>query len=349
MKRDDLMYWQDRWIQAMGRIGFLLLPQFSMLELFCAIDALRIAARFGNNEQSWHLYSHDGQSVTASNGIEIPVNGKFGQGDIPSILFVMASYEPLITITGTMRAELRRMARYGTLLGGVDTGAFILAECGLLLGRRVTMHWEAVTAFSESYPQIVVSPTLYEFDRDRLTCAGGSAVIDMMLFLIGLRQGDALMRAVAEQIIHPPLRTGDTAQRDSPARRYALCDRRLARVVELMEKHIEQPIPVSVVASEVGLSQRQLERLCHRYLGRSAKNFYLAVRLEKARQMLTDSGRSVSETAFATGFGSLAHFSRMFRQVFGCSPSSLQRTGNRVVPEMLARMPGKASVTSGHA
>ncbi|MFT8719042.1 GlxA family transcriptional regulator [Acetobacter sp.] len=343
MEPNNFSEWRARWMQADGPVGFLLLPQFSMLELFCAIDAFRVASRFGSEGLGWSLFSQDGHPVTASNGISIPVTEAFGAGKTPKILFIMASYEPLHCVTDATRAELRRIARHGTLLGAVDTGAFILAECGLLAGRRVTMHWEAVSAFSAAYPEIVISPTLYEFDRDRLTCAGGSAVIDMILFLISLQKGDALMRVVAEQIIHPPLRTGDTAQRGSPERRYALCDDRLVKVVELMEDNIEQPLSISLIATEVNLSQRQLERLCHRYLGRSAKNFYLAIRLEKARQMLTDSKASVSETAFATGFESLAHFSRTFRQLYGCAPSSLQRTGNRVVPEMLTRLPSYSS------
>ncbi|MCE2565122.1 GlxA family transcriptional regulator [Komagataeibacter sp. FNDCF1] len=347
---DDMAFWRQRWMRAAGQVGFLLLPQFSMLELFCAVDPLRIASRLGGGGFGWTLFSVDGGPVLSSNGTEISVDARFGDGPMPGVLFVVASYDPLLCVTVEMEHALRRMARHGVLLGAVDTGTFVLARAHLLSGRRVTLHWESSAAFTASFPDVEVTPNLYEFDRDRLTCAGGSAVIDMILFFIGLQGNADLLRSVAEQVIHPPMRPGAMTQRLAPRTRYALHDRRLVRAVELMERTIEHPLPMATIASVAGVSQRQFERLCHQHLKRSGKSFYLALRLERARQMLVDSDLPAADVALAAGFDNAAHFSRLFRRVFGCSPTAMRRAGAASAPEPIrtennrgtkkGRMPG---------
>ncbi|GAA4496447.1 GlxA family transcriptional regulator [Gluconacetobacter tumulicola] len=333
MRAEEDAFWRQRWKHAGAHVGFLLLPHFSMLELSCAIDLLRIARRLGSRDYRWTLLSADGARVTASNGIALDVAAGLRDGVVPDILFAMASYEPLQAVTPAIEHGLRRMARHGVLLGAVDTGVFVLARAGLLAGRSVTLHWESQAAFIESFPDISVTSGLYVFDRDRLTGAGGAAVIDMMLFFIALQHDDDLARAVAEQIVHPPMRAGEAAQRLSVAGRYALRDQRIARAVTLMEVHVEHPLTMEGLARAVGLSQRQFERLCHMHLGRSGKSFYLTLRLERARQMLTDSGLDVAGAALATGFENAAHFSRLFRRVFGVTPTQLRATGMRIDPK----------------
>jgi transcriptional regulator GlxA family with amidase domain len=319
--------WQERWAQAGGRIGFLLLPKFSMLELFCAVDSLRIANRLGRAGYEWLFLSLDGEPVTASNGIAMAAGARFGEGTPPAILFVVASFEPEAAMSSRARATLQRLARHGVLLGALDTGTFILARAGLLEGRRVTLHWEATAAFAEEFPDLAVTSNLYELDRDRLTCSGGSAAIDMMLHLIALQHGEDLARAVTEQIVHPRMRSGTDAQRMAPTLRYRLEDPEVEAAVLLMEAHLDQPLGIAEIARRVGLSQRQLERLCRQHLGRTAKSFYLGLRLERARQLLIDSRSSVTDAAFGTGFESVAHFSRSFRRAFGHPPSAARAAG----------------------
>ncbi len=312
--------WRRRWAEGGERIGFLLLPKFSALELFCAVDSLRIANRVGQCRFEWDFVSLDGRPVTASNGVGIDATRRLGDSIAARILFVVASFEPESLVGASHRAMLRRLARQGVLMGAMDTGPFVLARAGLLEGRRVTVHWEAMAAFAEEFPDIELTSKLFELHRDRLTCSGGSAVIDMMLHLIALQKGEALARAVGEQIIHPTMRPNQGAQRSAPNARYGFDDADVAAAITLMETHLEQPLPILDIAQRVGLSQRQLERRYRRHLGQTAKNFYVGLRLERARQLLIDSRVSVTAAAVGTGFDSVAHFSRSFCRTFGHPP-----------------------------
>jgi len=310
------------WRLVEPRIGFLLVPKFSMLELFCAIEPLRIANRLGGLGFSWSFISTDGAAVAASNDIPVAASQSLeATRDLP-ILFVMASFEPEATIRRGDQAKLRDLARHGTLLGGIDTGPFILARAGLLRDRRATMHWESLAAFGEEFPDIATSANVFELDRDRLTCPGGTAPIDMMLHLIGLRGGEKLANAVAEQIVHPRIRPGHDPQRMVPAQRYQTDHPVVLQAIELMEEHLDEPIAVGDLAQRCGLSQRQLERLFGAHLGITAKAFYVRLRLDRARQLLTESRQPIGEIAVATGFASRAHFTRAYRAAYGVAPGS---------------------------
>jgi transcriptional regulator GlxA family with amidase domain len=291
-----------------------------MLELFCAVDSLRIANRLGQCGFEWVFFSLDGRSVAASNGVAVELTERFGDGALPAILFVVASFEPEAAMSRRAHGILRRVGRQGALLGALGTGTFVLARAGLLDGRRVTLHWESLAAFAAEFPDLEATSNLFEMDRDRLTCSGGSAAIDMTLHLIALQHGEDLARAVSEQIIHPNMRSGQDAQRMAPKLRYRLDHPDVAAGISLMEAHLQQPLQIADIARRTGLSQRQLERLYRRDLGQTAKTFYVGLRLERARQLLTDSRLSVNDAALATGFESVAHFSRSFRRAFGHAP-----------------------------
>lgn len=310
------------WHLVEPRIGFLLVPRFSMLELFCAIEPLRIANRLGGLEFSWSFISADGAPVAASNDIPVAASQSLQSvKDVP-ILIVMASFDPEATVQRQDQAKLRDLARHGTLMGGIDTGPFILARAGLLQERRTTLHWESIAAFNEEFPDIPTTANLFELDRDRLTCPGGTAPIDMMLHLISLRAGEKLANAVAEQIVHPRIRPGHDPQRMAPALRYRIDNPAIIRAINVMEANLDEPLAMAELARACEVSQRQLERLFHDQLHETAKAFYVRLRLERARQLLAESRRPIAEIAVATGFASRAHFSRAYRQAFGMAPGS---------------------------
>ncbi|HVJ40048.1 MAG TPA: GlxA family transcriptional regulator [Dongiaceae bacterium] len=313
------------WTLAEPRIGFLLVPQFSMLELFCAIEPLRIANRLGGLNFSWSFLSADGGPVSASNGIPVAASQSLAAVHGLPILFVMASFEPEATIRRRDQAKLRDLARHGTLLGGIDTGPFILARAGLLQDRRTTLHWQSIAAFSEEFPDIATSDHVFELDRDRLTCPGGTAPIDMMLHLVALRAGEPLANAIAEQIVHPRIRPGHDPQRMTPAERYQIDNTYVSRAITAMEDHLDEPLSLAELAEASQVSQRQLERLFREQMKTTAKAFYVRLRLERARQLLAESQRPVGEIALATGFASRAHFSRAYLRAFGTPPGHRRR------------------------
>ncbi|MBV9701878.1 MAG: GlxA family transcriptional regulator [Methylobacteriaceae bacterium] len=303
-------------------IGFLLVPKFSMMAFLCAVEPLRVANRLAGREIfAWHAYSSDGAPVEASNGMRIMVEGPVEAiARVPTLL-VCAGFEPERFATRNVLRALQRLARAGVVLGGIDTGALLLARARLLDGVTVTMHWEAVAAFREAFPDIRVRDELYEIDRGRITCAGGTAAMDLMLDMIATRHGQALAVAVSEQFIHDRIRDRRDHQRMEPAARLGVSDSRLIKVITLMERHLDEPLGKDRLAGSCGVSTRQLERLFRARLGATPSAYYVELRLARARQLLRQTDMSVIEIAAACGFTSASSLSRAYRTLFAVPPS----------------------------
>lgn len=307
-------------------VAFILVPKFSMIALYGALEPLRVANRFKGEVFAWRFVSVDGNPVSASNDIPVSVSGRLSSVGKPDLAIVYASYEPEESETPELLSGLRRLARSGGMIAAVDTGPFLLAAAGLLDGYRATCHWESLPGFRERFPSVQASEQLYEIDRDRMTCAGGASAIDMMLAWIGSLHGRRLAVDVADQLVHS---RESEAARLPAARRYGLDDPRLEAAVRAMEEAIEEPVAADAIAAVSGLSLRQLERLFKARIGVSPKHFYLDLRLEKAERLLTYSRMSVREVAVATGFSSLSRFSRAFRARHGKPPSAFRRQPGR--------------------
>jgi len=308
------------------RIGFLLIPQFSMMAFMSATEPLRVANRLaGAPLYAWTVVSPDGEAVASSSGLTVMADGPLAAARGLPMLFVVAGFEPDSHAAPPLLAGLRRMARGGATLGALDTGAFLLARAGLLDDARVTLHWEAAPAFRETFPDIEVSQDLYELDGRRITCAGGTAAMDMMLDMIAARHGQDLAVAVARQFIQDGMRARSVRQKGRfPAMR-GRPDRRLTAALELMQRELDRPLPPSEVAQAANLSVRQLERLFRDRLGESPAAAHLRLRLERARELLRQTDLRVLEVATATGFASGASFARAYRAAFGEAPRNDRR------------------------
>jgi AraC family carnitine catabolism transcriptional activator len=302
-------------------VVFLLVPRFSMIALYSALEPLRVANRFRPGAFAWRFVSVDGEAVTASNGIPVSVEGPLGGLRQADLLVASASYDHEQAMRREVFNELRRLARTGALLGGVDTGAFLLAGAGVLDGYRATCHWETLPAFRETFPRVVVEDARYVIDRGRLTASGGTSALDMMLDWLSAIEGEPLAATVAETLVHDrhPGATGEG--RTALSRRYAGSDPRLLAAIAAMEAALEDPLPVPRIAVAAGVSQRQLDRLFRARFGAGPKDIYLRLRLERAERLLAYSKLSVREVALASGFGSLAQFSRTYKARLGVSPS----------------------------
>jgi AraC family carnitine catabolism transcriptional activator len=314
-------------------IGFLLVPRFSMMAVTSAIEPLRVANRLaGRPLFTWHLYSPDGAPVPASNGLPIVVGAAIEAFAGVPTLVVCPSFDPQLFETKPLLAALRRIARSGVTLVAVDTGAHFLARAGLLDGLRVTMHWEAVPGFREEFPGIEVSEELYEISGRVVTCAGGTAALDMMLEMIRRKHGEALAVAVSEQFIHDRIRDRASAQRMSLASRLGTGNGKVVRAVAMMEAALEQPLATPALAARLGVTARQLERLFRSRLGTTPGHHYLGLRLGRARQLLQQTEMTMAEIAVATGFSSPSCLSRAYRGRYGVAP----RADRRPVPERAA-------------
>ena len=307
--------------EAIRSFGFLLLPKFSLLAFTSAVEPLRSANRLtGRPLYDWRLISRNGGPVASSGGIEIMTQAAIAEvGRIPN-LFVVAGLDAQTIDDRTIMAWLRRLERGGCRLGALTTGSYVLARAGLLEGYRCTIHWENLAGFREDFPGIDATAEVYEIDRNRMTCSGGTAAMDLMLGLIAVDHGRALATAVAEQFLHERIRGPSEPQRMDLRNRLGITHPKLLKVIENMEGNLEEPLTRGALAARTGISTRQLERLFRKYLRRTPTRYYLELRLHRARDLLTQTALSVLDVALACGFVSASHFSKCYREFFHKTP-----------------------------
>ncbi len=308
---------------APRRYVFLLIPGFSMLGFTCALEALTLANRHASGREfySWLLLSADGQPAAAWNGVTVAVDDGLIGLHRDDTLVVCAGVDVAAGSTKPVLNWLRRETRKGISFGALSSGAYTLALAGMLGGKRVTTHWEYSTALTEMLPDVTLEDTIYSVDGRVFTCAGGASSMDLMLHMIEGDYGEEIADWVAEQMVYSAPREQSQSQRIATLGRIALRDRKLARAIELMRAHTEEPLDPDALARGAGVSTRQLERLFRRHLNTSPGKYYLSVRLEKARDLLRQTGLNISEVSVLCGFVSASHFSRSYKAAYGRSPS----------------------------
>ena len=263
-----------------------------------------------------------GTRSTASNGIRIFVDDAVDRLDPPDMLVVCAGLEPLqFAMNRALHHRLRRLARHGCNVGAISAGSFILADAGLLSGRRCTVHWEYSAMFEARYPMLTLSQDLYVVDGDVFTCSGGTAALDLMLHFVREQWDPGLAMAVAEQFLHARIREHGEHQRMDLATRYGLFHPKLVEVIRRMENALEEPLDLRLIAREVGLSVRQIERLFRQHIGVGPGLFYLQLRLARGREYLTQTSQSIQDVATLCGFGSASNFCHSYKRAFDCTPS----------------------------
>jgi transcriptional regulator GlxA family with amidase domain len=303
------------------RFVFLLLENFTLVAFAGAIEPLRLANRMaGRTLYEWQVVTETGGPVTASNGVVVQAEAGLVELAREATIVVVGGLNVKAAINRPVLTWLRREARRGLAVGAVCTGAQVIAQAGLLEGRRCTIHWENRDSFEEDFPDIELTHNVYVIDRDRYTAAGGTASTDLMLKLIARRHGAELANLVADQLIHTAPRSDRDEQRLSIPTRIGVRHPKLATVIHMMEENIEEPISPATLAQDVGMSTRQLERLFRRYLNRSPKRYYMELRLGKARNLLMQTEMSVINVALACGFASPSHFSKCYRALYKTTP-----------------------------
>lgn len=312
---------------------FALLNNFSLLAFASALECLRIANRMADATLfTWDVQSETGGIVRCSAGTMFEPNGKLSELNRDDVVIVCSGLNVQEATTRPVLNWLRREARRGLKVGGLCTGAHVLASAGLLDGKRATIHWENHDSFSEEFVDVVLTKSVFVIDGGRMTTAGGTSSIDLMLKLIADMHGEDLANAVADQLIYSSIRTDQDTQRLSVPTRIGVRHPKLSAVIHMMERNIEDPISPAILAQDVGMSTRQLERLFRRYLSRSPKRYYMELRLLKARNLLMQTDMSVINVALACGFSSPSHFSKCYRTQYGTTPYRERGTQSTRVP-----------------
>jgi transcriptional regulator GlxA family with amidase domain len=307
-------------------VGFLLMPEYTLSTFSNAVGILRMANRLSGRElYRWTLYSIDGESVISSAGLELQMSDSLGSAEDLGVLIVCGGYHIKTHSTKPVVDCLRRLAKRKTPLGGLCTGSYVLATAGLLDGYECTIHWENLASMREEFPRLKITSSLFVIDRDRYTCAGGISSIDLMLNLVASIHGHQLVQQISEQFTCDRVRTEKDAQRAPLQYLIGASQPRLVDAVLLMESNIEEPLTLDEVASYVGISRRQLERLFNRYLSRAPSRYYLELRLSRARLLLLQTSIPVIDVAITCGFSTAPHFSKCYSDLYGKPPSSERR------------------------
>lgn len=311
-------------------IVFLLVPKFSMIAFATAIEVLRIANRMlATQAYKWRLASIDGDIVKASNGVTISVDTslqqerqilKKGKEYKPSMALVCSGIEVEKFNDKTTLAWIREEYNKGVAVGGLCTGAYIIAQAGLLSNKKCAIHWENMPAFQEKFPKADVRADLFEVDDNIYTCAGGTAALDMMLSLVMQDHGEKIVNAVCEQALTDRMRNATDRQRLPLKSRLGVHNARVLAAVEIMEANIAEPMNIKNIAKKMGMSRRQMERVFQKYMEKSPAKYYLEIRLERAKNLMNQSSMPVVDIAVACGFVSASHFSKCYKKLYGHSP-----------------------------
>ncbi len=301
--------------------AFLLVENHTHLTLACATEPLRIANMISGQElYSWSLASEDGVTSTASNAVKSLVQHSFA--DLPKCdrALVIPGLDMTEHVTPSLLGAVRRARTTGARVGALCSGAWILAEAGLLDGMKAAIHWEYHDAFTERFPEVTLVRSVFVADAKHITASGGTATADLMLHLIEQDHGYDLSVAVSDMMVYASVREGDAEQRVSFQSRFGMRNPHVAKAVSMMRERLEDPVPPMVIAQELGISVRQMERLFGRYFNTSPSRYYMELRLDRARNLLIQTEMSISEIAVASGFHSVGHFARLYRKTFDMAP-----------------------------
>lgn len=306
---------------------FYLLPAFSLQSFSSAIEALRLVNEvLGRKVYSWEIISDDGEPVLSSCGLSICADFSLSmerdrnRRSMSPQAVVVAGGRNTPSRHKQRDAWFRECRNRGAWLVGIGGGTTVLAGAGLAEGKRCAVHWEQFPMFCERFPAVKAVQTTFEQDGDLFTCAGGDAPFDMFLSLVHHDHGSTVVNRICQQAIVCRTRSAGDRQRLPLHSRMRMNHKAVLKIVDLMESNITEPIDVEKLAASASLSRRQVERLFRHELGYSPSRYYMELRLERAHLLLTSTRLPIVEVAIACGFVSASHFSKTYRDVYGCSP-----------------------------
>ncbi|MDR5818608.1 MULTISPECIES: GlxA family transcriptional regulator [unclassified Caballeronia] len=327
MKRDAIVPAAvDSPLSNLAHFGFVTLPNFSMIAFTSAVEVLRMANYVGRAQHyRWSIITPDGEPARASNGITVKPATTIDETGMPDVLIVCGGWQVADYVDDKVIGLLQRAHEAGIPLGGICTGPYALLAAKLLDGYRCTLHWEDMSPVNKRFPHVRFADELFVIDRDRLTCTGGTAPLDLMLNLVGMRLGQAHAAQVSEQFIVERIRGSTDYQHIPVDARVGFSRAELVEVVRLMEANIEEPLSLDELARLVHLSQRHLQRMFKMFLSVSPTHYYLTLRLRRARELLRNTDASIARVTSVCGFHSPCHFSKAYRAQFGHAPSVERR------------------------
>ena len=301
--------------------GFLLLPNYTMISLASAVEPLRMANELTGRElYQWLLITADGKPLQASDGMLCLPDAAMTDDLHLDTLIVAGGLDVSHSYSEQHLQWLRSLEQRGVQLGGICTGAFVLARAGLMSGRDCSVHWECMAMLQEMHPDVTCNSQVFTYDQDRVTSSGGTAPLDMVLNLISRVHGLALAGGISEMFILDRVRDQSDQQKVPLKHSLGSAPAKLIEATSLMEANVEEPIALEELSNLWSISRRQLERLFKKNLDCSPSRYYLRLRLGRARQLLKQTSLTVIEIASMCGFVSMPHFSKCYRTHLGLTP-----------------------------
>jgi AraC family carnitine catabolism transcriptional activator len=297
------------------------------------IETLRIANYLAPSSTfSWEVASFDGSKIIASNGMTATIKTANDNLRSAEFVFILGSWGTEHYHNQKLTAWLRKRARAGERICGVELGSYIVARAGLLDGKSATIHWSWLNGFKENFDRVEVEESLFTLDSKVMTCSGGLAGVDLMLRLIEEINGSSFSGEIADQMLHHPIRSAASPQRSTMGRSTETMRPLLREAMTLIENNIEEPLTVPQIAKVLGVSQRQLERQFKKNVGCTVVQFGLLKRLQNARLLLISTDMSIRQIATASGFNTMSHFAFSFGKFFGRRPSDYREAWPKEEP-----------------
>ncbi|HSI40258.1 MAG TPA: GlxA family transcriptional regulator [Xanthobacteraceae bacterium] len=308
-------------------IGILLWPGFPMMSLAGIVEPLRHAGDFGDNSQPvhcrWSVVGERSASVAASCGLRVQPDLPYvNPTDFDYIVVIGGLLPQLRAAPSRHRDYLRVAASAGVPLIGVCTGIFVLAQEGLLAGRKVAVHPFHREDFQAAFPSLrITSRDDFLSDGDRITVPGGVSILSLMADLVRTHCGADRAAKVAHQLSLADQPAANAFDRSRVSNFRYSADPRIQRAVVMIESRMGQDAVPDDIATRIGLSSRQFGRLFKEQLGMSPKKFIIETRLRYARWLIENTRRSITEIAYETGFSDCAHLATSFKAKYGKAPT----------------------------
>lgn len=307
----------------MRRIGFLVLSDFSMVALASAIEVLRLANQaVSRNEYSWSIISPAGRTVFSSDGATQARSVTYPAAGPLDLVLVCGGPNVEKFLTEDVLFLLRKLSREGVALGGLGSGAYALVNAGLMSGYKCAIEWHDTPGLRGAHPDVHFDDSKFAIDRDRFTSHGGTAPIALMLELVRERLGTKFVHSTFNAAAFNADAIPESPQDVLPGSTPGCGPRTLARIIELMESALEDPLPISELADQTGVSVRQIQRLFQLAYGVTPTGYYTGLRLHQAQDLILHSSMSITEISISCGFDSLSHFSKSYRSFHGRTPTS---------------------------
>jgi len=303
-------------------VTFLLIDDFSIMGLSGPMEVYRHANRFGPKAAyNTMIASVDGTHVSASNGLQIRADLSLDALEYTDVFVIVAGVGAEKVADRKLLTTLQKLSEQRCVLGGVSTGALILARAGLLNGYRATVHWESFASLVELYPGVTPVFQHYVRDRDRITCSGGTSTIDLFLDLVSDDLDSEVLTRIAEQMQMDRQRPGEDKQGHRLNRHGKPLSTTVARAVARIEYSIDEPTRVDELARIAGVTSRHLLRLFRQELGTTPSQFCLDIRLQRAHSLILNTNMALSDIAAATGFNSRSHMTQRYRNRYAETPT----------------------------